>query len=84
VASDHGFDGIEVTAEGGGDADLSAETLRFPFTKYRQVLLRIGDIVELHQIDPVGAEPLQRSVQLSGGGATVVVFELGRKKNPTV
>jgi len=31
----------------------------FHFARYRQILARIADIVELHQIDTVGAEPLQ-------------------------
>jgi hypothetical protein len=39
--------------------------------------------VELHQIDSIGAEPLQRSMQLSRAGGAVVVFELGRDKGPT-
>ena len=45
--------------------------------------MRIADIVELYQIDPVGAKPLQGSAQLSGAGVAIVVFELGREKNPT-
>ena len=42
------FDGIEVTAEGGGDADIPAKTLRLPFTQHRQILVWITDIVELY------------------------------------
>jgi hypothetical protein len=78
LAPHHRFDGIEVTAEGSGDADIPAETSRFLFAQYRQIPTRIADIVQLHQIDPVGAQPLQGGMQPSGGGVAVVVFELGR------
>ncbi len=58
------------------------KTLRFPFAQHRQILVWIADVVELHQIDPIGVQPLQRSMQLSRTGVAIIVFELGREKDP--
>ena len=41
----HRLDGIEVAAKGGGDPDVAAETLRLPFAQYREILVRIADVV---------------------------------------
>ena len=72
LAPHHRLDGIEVAGRGGGDPEIPAETLRLPFCA----------------VSPNPGADRRHCGAASNRhgwcGAAVVVFELGREKNPAV
>ena len=55
------------------DADVAAHALLFPFAKARQRLIGVVDVVELQEIDFLGAQAAERALEFDVVGS----FEFG-------